>query len=207
VHQNSPVEYKTGANPALTVVLAHGRTLTPEYMRAIADRIALPDVRYVFPAADGNTWYPKSFLAPIAENEPDLSAAIAHYESVVTRLLGEGVAPARLFVGGFSQGACLTAEYLARHPRRLAGAVLWTGGLIGPEETRWPRNRDFDGMPVYATTSNNDPFVPADRVKTTASWFLSAGATVTARIFFDREHLVSDQEVAAARDLFTAAMR
>src|SRR5579862_1831017 len=112
MHQNPVVEHRVGDAASLTVVLVHGRTLTPEYMRKLADRIALPRVRYVMPAADGNTWYPKSFLAPLAENEPNLSAAIAHYETVVARLLAEGVAPARLIVGGFSQGACLTAEYL-----------------------------------------------------------------------------------------------
>jgi phospholipase/carboxylesterase len=189
------------------VVLAHGRTLTPAYMQAIADRIALPQIRYVLPAADGNTWYPKSFLTPIAENEPYLSAAIAHYETVISGLLTNGVRPERLFIGGFSQGACLTAEFLARHPRRLAGAILWTGGLIGPEGTRWPEDRDFDGMPVYVTTSATDPFVPPGRVRATADWYLVAGATVTARIFSHRDHEVSDAEVAEARRLLASAMR
>jgi len=128
VHQNPVIEYKTGDKPALTVVLMHGRTLTPDYMRALADRIGLLGIRYLLPSADGNTWYPKPFQAPIAENEPSLTAAIARYESIVANLIADGVDPLRLVVGGFSQGACLTAEYLARHPRRLGGAIVWTGG-------------------------------------------------------------------------------
>jgi phospholipase/carboxylesterase len=207
VHRNPPVIYETGPDPALTAVLVHGRTLTPDYMRALADRIALPAIRYVLPAADGNTWYPKSFLAPLAENEPHLSAAIAHYESIVASLLAEGVPASRLVVGGFSQGACLTAEYLARHPRRFAGAILWTGGLIGPEGTRWPTRAAFDGMPVYVTTATTDPFVPPARVRETADWFLASGATVTARIFEGRDHVVSDLEIAEATRLLTAALR
>jgi predicted esterase len=201
MHQNPVVEHKTGAKPALTVVLAHGRTLTPAYMRALAERIALRDVRYVLPSADGNTWYPQSFLSPIADNEPYLSAAIAHYEAVVAGLLAEGVAPTRLVVGGFSQGACLTAEYLWRHPRRLGGAILWTGGLIGPSAANRPASRVLDGMPAYVTTSETDPFVPPARVRETADWLITSGAVTTARIFAARAHEVSDEEIAAARAL------
>ncbi len=206
MHQNAPIEYKTGNRPALTVVLAHGRTLTPDYMRGLADRIGLPDIRYVLPSADGNTWYPKSFLSPIAENEPHLSAAIAHYETIVADLLADGVKATRLVIGGFSQGACLTAAYLARHPRRLAGAILWTGGLIGPPGTEWRADRALDGMPAYLTTSETDPFVPPARVLQSADWLIASGAVTTARIFAAREHLVSDEEIVAGRALLVAAM-
>lgn len=175
-------------------------------MRNLAERIGLPDLRYLLPVADGNTWYPKSFLAPLADNEPYLTAAIAHYEAIVGNLLAEGTKRSRLVVGGFSQGACLTAEYLCRHPRRLAGAILWTGGLIGPDGSAWPANRGLDGMPAYLTTSETDPFVPPARVRATADWLIASGAVTTARIFASREHLVSDEEIAAARRLLEFAM-
>jgi predicted esterase len=203
VHQNPVIEYRTGDKPTLTVVLMHGRTLTPDYMRALADRIGLPGIRYLLPSADGNTWYPKPFQAPIAENEPNLTAAIARYESIVADLIADGVDPLRLVVGGFSQGACLTAEYLARHPRRLGGAIIWTGGLIGPSGTTWPARRELDGMPVYITTSETDPFVPASRVRETAQWLIASGAITTARIFAGRPHEVSDEEIGWARRLLS----
>jgi phospholipase/carboxylesterase len=69
MHQNPVVDYRTGDPPALTVVLVHGRTLTPCYMRGLAERLALPGIRYVLPAADGSTWFPKPFLAPVEDNE------------------------------------------------------------------------------------------------------------------------------------------
>ena len=206
MHQNPPIEYRTGDAPAVTVVLMHGRTLTPDTMKVIAGRIALGDIRYVLPAADGNTWYPKPFQAPIAENEPNLSAAIAHYEAIVARLLAEGLAPRRLVIGGFSQGACLTAEYLFRHPRRLGGAIMWTGGLIGPPGTTWPPRTELQGMPAYITTSQSDPFVPPARVRETADWLISSGAVTTAQLFAARDHTVSDAEIAAARQLISGAL-
>ena len=206
MHDNEVVEYLSGSPPRLTMVLVHGRTLDPAYMRALAERIALDGVRYVLPAADGNSWYPKSFLAPIKDNEPALSAAIAHYERVVAGLIAAGTDPARLVVGGFSQGACLTAEYLHRNPRRLGGAVLWTGGLVGPEGTEWTPRTELAGMPVYITTSRTDPFVPPQRVEASIAWLEHSGTKVQSQIFDVREHEVSDVEIAAARRMCTTLM-
>jgi len=206
VHQNPVVEYRTGDAPRLTAVLVHGRTLDPAYMRALAERVGLPGVRYLLPAADGNTWYPKSFLAPFDENEPFLSAALAHYESVVAGLAAEGIPAGRIVVGGFSQGACLTAEFIHRYPRRYAGALLWTGGLIGPAGETWAPAKELAGMPVVLSTSETDPFVPPWRVRETAEWFEASGARPQSLIFAAREHMVSDEEIAAGRDLLRAAL-
>lgn len=200
MHQNPPVERHIGS-PEATIILVHGRTLDAAYMSALADRLALDNVRYIFPQADANTWYPKGFLAPLAENEPNLSAALAHYDSIVTGLLNQGLPPDRLVIGGFSQGACLTAEYLARHPRRYRAAILWTGGLIGPPGTAWPLAPEIAGMPVYLTTSRTDPFVPAQRVEETNAWLSASGARPSTTIFAEREHLVSNEEIIAARGL------
>ncbi len=203
MHDNPAVEYLSGGPPRLTMVLVHGRTLDPAYMQALAERIALDGIRYVFPAADGNSWYPRSFLAPLEENEPALSAAIACYERIVSGLLAAGTDPLRLVLGGFSQGACLTAEYLHRHPRPLGGAVLWTGGLIGPEGTEWTPRPTLAGMPAYITTSRTDPFVPPSRVTETIGWLGASGVAVQSAIFDAREHEVSNVEIAAARRMCT----
>jgi predicted esterase len=206
VHQNPVVDYRTGDAPRLTVVLVHGRTLDPAYMRALADRLDLPDIRYVFPAADGNTWYPKSFLAPLAENEPQLSAALAHCCNVVDRIINDGTLADRIVVGGFSQGACLSAEFIHRFPRRYAGALLWTGGLLGPPGQRWAPASVLAGMPVILSTSDTDPFVPPWRVRETAAWFEASGARTKSLIFDARDHLVSDEEITAGRTLLQAAL-
>lgn len=204
MHQNPVVEFITGPRPKLTVVLVHGRTLDPAYMQALAERLALPDIRYIFPAADGSSWYPQSFLVPLEQNEPDLSAAIAHCEDIVSGLLADGIDPGKLVIGGFSQGACLCAEYLHRHPRRLGGAILWTGGLIGPDGTNWVARPELAGMPAYLTTSMTDPFIPAARVRRTVEWLRESGAQVTAKIFAERAHEVIDEEIGCARNLLAS---
>ena len=203
MHSN-PIIEKVVGRPRLTIVLVHGRTLTPAYMDALAERLALPDVRYLFPAADGNTWYPKSLLALPAENEPNLSAAVAHYEGIVSGLIAGGTPLAGIAVGGFSQGACLTAEFLCRHPRRYGAALLWTGGLIGPEGSSWQPQPALAGVPVFLSTSRTDPFVPPWRVIETVEWLRASRASPDVEIFDEREHLVNDEEIGRARRLLSA---
>lgn len=185
----------------LTIILVHGRGQSPEDMAALADRLALSGVRYLFPRADDNTWYPQKFMAPIASNEPHLSAALAHYDSLVERVLAEGIPAERIIVGGFSQGACLSAEYLARHPRRFGAAVLWTGGLIGPRGTVWPLRSVLKGMPAFLSTAENDPWVPSERVRETYDWLIQSGAKPQMRIFEERDHGVLDEEIAVVREM------
>ena len=194
-------ERNRAASADLTIILVHGRGQSPDDMAVLADRLDLSGVRYLFPRADGNTWYPDKFMAPIANNEPFLSAAIAHYETVVAGVLAEGVPASRIIVGGFSQGACLSAEYLARHPRRFGAAVLWTGGLIGPRGTVWPLPGVLRGMPAFISTAENDPWVPAERVRETYDWLLQSGAEPDMTIFEERDHGVLDEEIEAVRNM------
>lgn len=204
MHDNPVEELVLGTGNDLTIVLVHGRTQAPQDMKLHAERLGLDNVRFLFPCATGNSWYPGLFMAPIADNEPALSAALAHYEAIVSGLIDEGIPAERIVVGGFSQGACLTSEFLARHPRRYGAAILWTGGLIGPAGSVWPLRPVLSQMPVYITTADNDPWVPADRVTETYDWLRQSGAKPQIEIFEDREHGVLDVEIAAVRAMIDA---
>lgn len=206
MHTN-PVEELLVGRPRLTIILVHGRALTPAYMQALAERLALDDVRYLFPAADDDSWYPNSFMADFEDNEPQLTAALEHYEFIVSGLIEVGVPPDRIVVGGFSQGACLSASFLCHHPRRYGAAILWSGGLIGPDGLLCPARPQLSGMPAYITTSAIDPYIPAARVRQTERWLSGSGAEVSCTIFPDREHEVNDAEIAAARAMVERVKR
>ena len=102
-------------------------------MLEIAKRVGMPDVRCVFPAAAGNSWYPGRFMDPVDENEPWLTYALEAVGNALAALGADGFGPGRTALIGFSQGACLLAEYLVRYPRPFAAAVLLTGGYLGPD--------------------------------------------------------------------------
>src|SRR4051794_37242985 len=134
VHLAMPV-LRAGAAPrpgGAAAILLHGRDRTPEEMLVIADRLAIPALTWIAPAADGASWYPQSFLAPIADNEPRLGFARERIEQLVAELAERGVPRARIALVGFSQGACLLAEHAFRAGGRWGALVAFTGGLFGP---------------------------------------------------------------------------
>jgi len=187
-------------------LLFHGRGRTPEEMIALAVRMAVPGVAYLAPTADGNSWYPYSFLEPLERNQPALSHALAACEALVGELLERGIDRRRLVLIGFSQGACLTAEYAVRHTRRYGGVVLFTGGLIGPPGTRWEQSGAFDGTPIFLGGSSVDAFVPVARMRESAAIFRALGAQVTEQFYDQDGHVVTDSEIAAARAIIQTAV-
>src|SRR5687768_13725903 len=128
------------------VVLMHGRGADAADILGVASHLAHPQVAHLAPEAANHTWYPYSFLAPLEQNEPWLTSALQRVEDVVEAVLAEGIPSERVMLLGFSQGACLTLEAVARRPRRYGAVVGLTGGLIGPPGTPRPTNRDMGDL-------------------------------------------------------------
>ena len=189
----------------VTLVLFHGRSHAPASMLALAERAGFADAPCVAPAAAGGSWYPGRFFAPRAENEPHLSAAIDGVHATIDELERSGVPSGRIVVGGFSQGACLVADAMARRPRPIGALAVICGGLIGAgEELVRPPEDAFGGVPVLVTGVEQDEWVPVDRVRATAGGFGAAGADVTLLVLPPAEHAIHDEEVAAFRSLVDA---
>jgi predicted esterase len=185
-------------------ILIHGRGRTPDEMIALVDQFAVPGVAYVAPTAADRSWYPQSFLAPIEQNEPFLSDALAVYAEQVAALQAAGVPTQKIVLVGFSQGACLTAEFAFRNPAPYGGIVLFTGGLIGPQGVTWASEGTFAGAPVFIGGADNDPFVPAWRMRETATVFRSLDAEVVEHIYPSSDHLMTKAEIETARAIIAA---
>lgn len=183
------------------VVLLHGRGGDAGGMLGLAADWDLDDVAYVVPRAAGNSWYPRSFLAPIAANEPALSSALRLVGEIVDDLADDGFEAARVVIAGFSQGACLGLEFAARHARRYGGVVAFTGGLIGPPDTPRRYPGELGGTPVFLGSSIPDPHVPWERVEETAEVLRSMGAEVDLRGYRGMSHTINREEIDAARAL------
>ena len=201
-HQGQPVKHAGAplrvADAAL--VLLHGRGATAESILDLADELGVHGVAAVAPQAQYNRWYPQSFLAPLETNEPELSSALHAVDDVVSELVERGVPPDRIVIGGFSQGACLAAEYVARNPRQYGGLVVLSGGLVGPGETGFDHTGDLAGTPVFLGCSDVDPHVPLERVHESRDVFERLGGDVTERVYEGMAHTVNDDEVAFLRD-------
>ncbi|HKL88887.1 MAG TPA: alpha/beta fold hydrolase [Salinibacter sp.] len=202
-HQEQPV-LEAGAPLAdarAAMILLHGRGASAQGMLALADELGVPDVAYRAPQAARRSWYPQSFTAPIEENEPDLSAALRVIDDLIDQLCETNVTEEQIVLLGFSQGACLATEYAARHPQRYGGVVGLSGGLIGPEDTTFDYDGTLDGTPVFLGCSDQDPYIPLERVEETAEVFRHLGAKVTKRIYESMGHTTNEDELAHVRTL------
>jgi phospholipase/carboxylesterase len=190
------------ARAAAVLVLFHGRGYEPASMHALAAGLALPDVACVAPAAPGNSWYPGRFLQPRAASEPALSRSLDLVASTLDNVTAAGVDPARIVLGGFSQGACVVCDALAWRPRSLGALAVLCGGLIGVgDELASPPAGALAGLPVLLTGTEEDDWVPVQRVRRTAELLAAGGAAVDLRIHPPAEHRVHDDEVDALREL------
>jgi predicted esterase len=177
------------------LVLVHGRGGSAEDILALTEAIDTEEITVIAPRAAGHTWYPQSFLAPVAANEPGRSSGLAVLQSIVTDLDRSGIPPQRVILAGFSQGACLTLEFIARHPRRYGAVAGLTGGLIGPPGSLGGYEGSLEGTPVFLGSGDPDPHVPWHRVEETAAVLGELGAKVQLERYPGRAHTVSREEL------------
>jgi predicted esterase len=186
----------------MVAVLVHGRDQDESTMLDVVERLKLDDVAYMLPVAASRSWYPGRYFDPVTENEPYLSWAIEACEAALATARAAGVPDQRIVLGGFSQGACVVAELLARGSRPIAGAAVLTGSLLGRPAERTPAA--LDGLRMFFALSRYDEWIALADAQATAQAFERMGAVVVFEIYEDREHHISDRALAGLRTLLTA---
>jgi predicted esterase len=189
------------------MILTHGRGATAPSILELAEVLYHPEMAYLAPQAAGNTWYPYSFLNPMAQNEPWLSSALQVVGEVLAQVEQGGIPAERIILAGFSQGACLASEFVARHARRYGGLLAFSGGLIGPPGTPRQYPGSFEGMPVFLGCSDVDFHIPKERVAETAEALRRMGAAVNMKLYPQMEHTIIQDEIDEARVIVEGVMR
>lgn len=207
-HQGQPVRH-AGApleRARAAMVMVHGRGATAESILTIVPELNSPDFAYLAPQASGNTWYPYSFLSPIDSNEPGLSSGLAAITGVLAMVAKVGIPMERTILLGFSQGACLTLEFAARHAQRYAGVIGLSGGLIGPDDTPRDYSGTLDGTPVFLGCSDMDPHIPVGRVHESAEVLARLGGNVTKRLYPNMGHIINQDEIDFVRNVMATLL-
>jgi phospholipase/carboxylesterase len=206
-HRNQPAVLRGAAIESTNgaIVLLHGRGGSAEDILGLVNKFQMPGISYLAPDAAGHTWYPYSFLAPIERNEPWLSSALDLVAAILEKLKDSGMPSEKVALMGFSQGACLATEFLARNPKRYAGLVALTGGLIGPEGTAFHYSGDLEGTSCFLGSGDPDPHVPWERVKESASALSALGGKVTLKRYPGMPHTISEDEISEAKRLLSGA--
>jgi predicted esterase len=192
---------------AAALVLIHGRGATAQSILPLSEELGIDGLAAIAPQAAGNAWYPLSFLAPTESNQPHLDSALRRIDWVVQNLLSQGIKSEKIAILGFSQGACLTCEFVARHPRRYGAVMALTGGLIGPPGTPRAYGGSLAGTPIFLGTSDPDPHVPFERVRETEAVLEQLGGTVELRRYPGLPHTINEDEIDMCRALVEAMIK
>ncbi|HAO29284.1 MAG TPA: phospholipase [Chryseobacterium indologenes] len=183
------------------LIMIHGRGGSAQDILSPSQHLNVKDYALLAPQALNHTWYPLSFMAPVDQNEPWLSSALEMVGETVKAALDAGIKPENMYFFGFSQGACLTLEFLARNARRFGGATAIIGGVIGDKINRENYKGDLTGTPVFLGTSNPDFHVPVERVYATANIFREMNADVTEKVYANFGHSINQDEMELANTI------
>ena len=205
-HQGQPVRAagESLGRAKAAMLMVHGRGARAEDILSLAGELNVPGFAYLAPQAAENTWYPYRFLDPISKNEPWLSSALAFVGDVLAQIVDAGIPPERTMLLGFSQGACLTLEFVARNAERYGGAVGFSGALIGLEDPPRDYAGSLAGTPVFLGCSDIDFHVPKERVDQTAEVLRRLGGDVTERLYPNMDHTVNQDELEFVRGMMRA---
>ena len=189
------------AQAGKALIMLHGRGANAEDILGLAGELNTKDFALVAPQATNFTWYPFSFLAPVSQNEPWLTSALDVINEIVVELNTAGIEDRNIYFAGFSQGACLTLEFVTRNARKWGGVAAFTGGLIGDKIYTENYKGDFSGTPVFIGTSDPDPHVPVDRVRATTKIMSAMNAEVVEKIYPNLGHTIARDEIFEANKL------
>ncbi|MCB9008882.1 MAG: dienelactone hydrolase family protein [Ardenticatenaceae bacterium] len=207
-HQEQPLlqQGKPLHEAQAAMILVHGRGATAQSILELAAVLPHPEMAYLAPQAAGNTWYPYSFLAPMPQNQPGLDSGLQAVAEAVAKVEAAGIPAEKIIIGGFSQGACLASEFVARNARRYGGLLVFSGGLIGPPGT--PRNYDgsLAGTPVFIGCSDVDFHIPVERVEETAVTLTHLGAVVNKKIYPNMGHTIIQDEIDQALKIVNSVL-
>jgi len=208
-HQKSKI-FEHGAplsRAKAAMIMVHGRGATAKGMFPLADTFAQPDFHYMAPQAKHHTWYPYSFLEPVDKNEPGVSSGLQLLYDLLQSFVKAGFQKENIILLGFSQGACLASEFVARHPQKLGGVVVLSGGLIGPSVNPEKYSGSLTHTPVFIGCSDNDPHVSRDRIDETEAVFQKLNGDVNKKIFNSMGHTINEEEIKEVRRMMADILR
>lgn len=177
------------------IILIHGRGATADSILSLSSYLNLTDYAILAPQANGNSWYPFGFMASDAGNRVSLEQSLELLEATRTGILEAGIPNERIYLLGFSQGACLSLEFAARNAAKFGGIVAFTGGLIGEKLSEEKYSGDFSGTPIFIGSSDRDFHVPAKRINESADLLRKMGADVTVKLYEDSDHTIRTDEI------------
>jgi phospholipase/carboxylesterase len=205
------VELTTGTAPAGSVIWLHGLGADGwDFVPVVREleSCGAPPARYVFPHApmmpvtinNGfvmRAWYDiRTADLGHREDGAGIRASQAAVQQLIARETGRGVAPGRIVLAGFSQGAAITLQTGLRQAQPLAGLIALSGYLPLAETLAAERDPASNGVPIFMAHGRDDPVVPIARAQRSRELLVSLGYRVDWHEY-PMQHAVCAEEIEA----------
>jgi phospholipase/carboxylesterase len=196
---------QTGApleKAAAICVVVHGRGQSPAMMQEhIVARMNALNICFLLPAAPGGSWYDARAIEALSDKTRQ---QMAQSLGIVSEAIAQAKTSGKpVMLIGFSQGACLSMEYAFANGGWNGALACLTGCRVGDVRDDRPLEH-LNGMQVYLTGSDADPWVPITGFAVAAGDFGAAGARLRCDVFPGRQHEVSDAEIKVLDEMLAA---
>lgn len=197
IFEGAPIDEAKSA-----IIMTHGRGDDSSKMQELVKSLSIADdTTIIYPIATNNTWYPKGFMEDWKENQPWLDSALENLGTIIKRLNEKDISNDKIFLLGFSQGGCLTLEYVTRNAQKYAGIVILSGGLIGPHIEKSNYSGDFEGTEIFIGCSDIDHHIPEKRLHESEATVKPMGAKVDKRIYPGMDHIICEDEIQKVNEM------
>lgn len=114
-----------------------------------------------------------------SESPPELPALRNRYQQFLSDLSEQfSLAPARMILGGFSQGSMLATDVALHADLPVGGLVVWSGTLLNEKVWRGQQSQ-LKSLPILQSHGHQDPILPYQAAEWLRDFFAEAGAENT----------------------------
>ena len=152
-------------------------------MEPVAKSLVLPDIKWVIPQApyksdkNGFTWFDGN-----DETGWKYIDSFKIINSLIQDLVDQGFKYAQIFLLGFSQGACLTMEWIIRQPFSIGGAIPVAGFIKYKDRFKIDATLESKGTQVLLIHGNKDGIIHPEESEKALKLFQSLDYEVNIHI-------------------------
>lgn len=189
------ITLETVTEPTHSIIWLHGLGADGEDFVPIAEELALPAVRYIFPHApmrpvtiNGGyvmrAWYDilagadTSAISASIGRQEDTAGILesqAEIEKLITQEKQRGIAARNIFLAGFSQGGAVVLHAGLRHKERLGGILALSTYLPLAQTLRSEAEVAARQTPIFMAHGKADPVIPYELGRASAEGLLEQG--------------------------------
>ena len=200
-----------GVTPPLLMLL-HGVRSNERSMASLASSL---DPRFIVLSVrspltlgpDQYAWFTVRFTAgvPVIDAQQAQSGWTRVPELIDEAVTVFGADPARVYLGGFSQGGIMTLATLLTAPEKVAGAVVMSGRLLPEVLPHVVSPERLTGKPILWVHGASDTVLGIDYLRSATPALKALPLAFTSREF-DMGHSVTPESVAAVSDWLSAQL-